>query len=285
MSKKITLFLIDGLPKGLRSVRIDQWIGKAVCSPRANIKKIDYSDIEGSSCVYFLAGESDSNDLLNIYVGETDSFNNRLNDHTYKKDWWSELVVFYSLDKSLTKTSARYLEKVCIEKLKKAGKCNLMNGNERLASAIIVEEDKAGMEEFFANIMTILPLLGYDVFEQSDMGNARKDGLHLVCTGKGAEAKGILLEDGKLLVMKGSTATKENAPGFELHNYKKLKDKLIEIGKLKDEGEFLVYADGYEFNSPSAAAAVTLARSASGPLEWKDKSGKKLKDILSENES
>ncbi|MFA5361529.1 MAG: GIY-YIG nuclease family protein, partial [archaeon] len=127
MSKKITIFLIDGLPKGQRSVRIDQWIGKAICAPRSSIKKIDYSEIKNSSCLYFLVGPNDKNDLPNIYVGETDSFNNRLNDHDYRKDWWQELIVFYSVDKSLTKTSARYLEKVCIERLEKAGKCNLMN--------------------------------------------------------------------------------------------------------------------------------------------------------------
>jgi len=280
MNKKISIFLIDGLPKGIRSVRIDQWIGKAICAPRASIKKINYSEIEGSSCVYFLISQNETNDLPNIYVGETDSFGNRLNDHNYKRDWWQELVVFYSLDKSLVKSGARYLEKVCIERLRKAGKCNLMNGNER-TDANILDEDKAGLEEYFSNITFILPLLGYDIFEQSSIGESKKGGLKFTCsTSDGAQANGILLEDGKMLVLKGSTATKENAPSFEHHNYKNLKDKLLEIGKLKDKGKFLIFADDYEFGSPSAAAAVILARSASGPNEWKDKIGKKLEDFL-----
>ncbi|GEM_PF-5230843 len=29
--KKITIFLADGLPKGIRHVKIDQWSGKAAC--------------------------------------------------------------------------------------------------------------------------------------------------------------------------------------------------------------------------------------------------------------
>lgn len=279
MSKKITLYLIDGLPKGLRSVRIDQWIGKAICVPRGSIKKIDYSEIESSSCIYFLVGSNETNDLPDIYVGETDSFGNRLNDHNYKKDWWQELVVFYSLDKSLAKTGARYLEKVCIERLRNAGKSNLMNDNDRMETNIL-EEDKAGLEEFFVNITTILPLLGYDIFEQSDLGQGKRNGIKLVCAVKGAEANGILLDDGKLLVLKGSAAIKDNAPSFEHHNYKKLKDKLLEIGKLKNDGGYLIFTDDYEFNSSSAAAAVILARSASGPYEWKDNEGRKLKDIL-----
>lgn len=281
MRKKITLFLIDGLPKGIRSVRIDQWIGKALCAPRGSIKKIDYSDIGGSSCVYFLVGPNEENGLPNIYVGETDSFNNRLTDHNYKKDWWQEIIVFYSIDESLTKTGARYLEKNCIERLQKAGKCNLMNSNDKL-EANIPHEDKPGLEEFFVNITTILPLLAYDVFEQDELSQGKRDGLKLTCIGKGAKAHGILLDDGKMLVLKGSTAVKENAPNFEHHNYKNLKDKLLEINKLKEEGKYLVFSDDYEFNSPSAAAAVILARSASGPIEWKNKNGNRLKDLFNE---
>lgn len=281
MSKKITLFLIDGLPKGLRSVRIDQWTGKAICTPRGNIKKIDYSDIKGSSCLYFLIGSNEKNDLLDVYVGESDSFDSRVNDHNYKKDWWQELVVFYSIDKSLVKTGARYLEEICIDRLSKAGKCNLMNGNGRKETNIVVE-DKPGLEEFFVNITTILPLLGYDVFEQSGMRQGKRKGLKLFCAGKGAKAEGILLNDGKLLVLKGSTATKKNTPNFEYHNYKNLKDKLLEIGKLKESGKFLEFMDDYEFNSSSAAAAVILASSVAGPSEWKDEKGKKLKDLLKE---
>ncbi|MEI6221591.1 MAG: GIY-YIG nuclease family protein [bacterium] len=282
MSKKITLFLIDDLPKGLRSVRIDQWIGKAICSPRSNIKKINYEEIATSSCLYFLIGYSDIDNSLNVYVGETDTFNNRVNNHNYNKEWWSEIVVFYSLDSSLTKTSARYLEKLCIEKLKKAGKCTLMNGNERLADAIIAQEDKSGMELFLENVTTILPLLGYDIFEQSEIRAKGNKGIKMTCSGKGAQAQGLFLDDGKMLVLKGSLATKKNAPNFENHNYRRLKDKLLEIGKLKDDGKYLVFNEDHEFSSPSAAAAIILARSASGPNEWKDSKGAKLKDLLQE---
>lgn len=280
MSKKITLFLIDGLPKGIRSIRIDQWIGKAVCAPRASMKKIDFSETDGSSCLYFLVGSNQEDELLNVYVGETDIFSNRLNDHNYKKDWWQELIVFYSLDKSLTKTGVRYIEKICIERLKKAGKCNLMNGNER-SDANILEEDKAGLEEYFSNVTTVLPLLGYDIFEQNEITQGKHKGIKLTCKGKGAVANGILLDDGKMFILKGSTAVKQNSPHIEHdRSILNIKNKLLEIGRLKEEGEYLMFTDDYEFNSASAAAGVVLARSASGPKEWVDENGTKLKDLL-----
>jgi len=279
MGKKITLYLVDNLPKGLRSVRIDQWIGKATCAPRTSLKKMDYEELKSSACVYFLVGQSEDGGLSNVYVGETDVFGSRVNDHDYKKDWWQEIIVFFSQDGSLTKTSAKYLECVCLKRLKDAGKCNIMNGNIPTQTTIL-QEDVSGLEEFFANTTIVLPLLGYDIFEQKDIKDVKKAGLSLFCSGKGAEAKGLLLEDGKLLVLKGSTAIMKNAPAFEQHNYRKLKDKLISIDRLKVQDDYLIFTDDYEFSSPSAAAAIILARSASGPIEWKNKEGKKLKDLI-----
>lgn len=279
MGKKITLFLVDELPKGIREVRIDQWIGKAVCIPRNRLKSFYAKELNSSACVYFLLGSSESGDLLNVYVGETDLFSNRLNDHNYKKDWWSEIVVFYSTEGSLVKTGAKYLEHVCIKRLMEAGKCNLMNGNNP-ALTTIMKEDISGLEYFFTNINIVMPLLGYDIFEQNLIKDVKSKGLPVVCKGKGAVANGLWLEDGRVIVLKGSAATKDNAPNFETHNYRKLKDKMLKIGRLKVEGDYLIFADDYEFNSPSAAAAIVLARSADGPSEWKDANGKKIKELM-----
>ena len=75
------------------------------------------------------------------------------------------------------------------------------------------------------------------------------------------------------------------SPAFEKHPYKKLKDELVRIGKLAPDGKQLVFVNDHIFDSPSAAAAIILARSAAGPSEWKDKNGKTLKDIWDEQVS
>lgn len=279
MGKKITLFLIDELPKGIREVRIDQWVGKAVCIPRNRLKGFDAKELNRSACVYFLLGSPEEGNLPNVYVGETDLFSNRLNDHNYKKDWWNEIVVFYSTDGSLVKTGAKYLEHICVKKLTEAGKCNLMNGNNPTLTNIL-REDISGLEYFFTNITTLMPLLGYDIFEQNLIKDVKSTGIPVICKGKGAVANGLWLEDGRIIVLKGSTAIKDNAPAFEAHNYRKLKDKMLEIGRLKVDGGYLVFTDDYEFDSPSAAAAIVLARSAAGPSEWKDAEGKKIKELM-----
>jgi hypothetical protein len=52
------------------------------------------------------------------------------------------------------------------------------------------------------------------------------------------------------------------------------------MGRLSKKDDQFVFTEDYVFDSSSAAAAVIKARPASGPLEWRAKSGKTLKEIL-----
>jgi len=49
--------------------------------------------------------------------------------------------------------------------------------------------------------------------------------------------------------------------------------QLTEQGLFRPEGQSLILTQSYEFNSPSQAAALLLARSANGLLEWKAVAG------------
>ncbi len=279
LGKKITIFLSQGLPKGIREVRIDQWSGKAICSPRNKLSEIlKHQELDGC-CVYFLLGEPGQGNFLDVYVGEADGFKERIKNHDYKQEWWQVVAVFFSQDSSLTKAGIQYLESITIERLKKTAKCNLKNSNNP-SQPSIPKEDVSGLEIFYDNVSLIMPLLGYDIFTQKQSETVTGQELHLFCKGKGAVSEGILLDDGKIRVLKNSTAIKENAPAFEKHNYKKLKDELLKIGRLEGFNEYLIFTDDYIFDSASAAAAIILARSASGPLEWKNEKGETLKDIL-----
>ncbi|MGA2813274.1 MAG: GIY-YIG nuclease family protein [Candidatus Acidiferrum sp.] len=282
-SKKITIYLADGLPGGIREVKIDQWSGRGICGPRNRLAEIigKYPELD-RCCLYFLAGESDDGGLTNVYVGEADGFKSRIKDHDYKKEWWQSVVVFFSQDGSLTKAGIQYLESVCIERLKKAGRCALKNSNQPLLPSIPAE-DVAGLEYFYDQVALTLPLLGYDIFEPRQQGAVLANSqAEIFCEGRDASAVGVLLNDGKVKVLKGSKAKRENAPAFEKHHYNKLKDQLVRIGKLAPDGRQLVFVDDRILDSPSAAAAVILARSAAGPSEWEDKDGKTLKDIWAE---
>lgn len=281
--KKITIFLAEGLPKGLREVKIDQWSGKGICGPRNSLKEIVLlPEVEAGACIYFLSGSPDDGGLLNVYVGEADGFRQRIKDHDNKKDWWQEVAIFVS--RELTKTGVQYLESICIERLKAAGKCNLMNGNSP-SLPTVQREDVSGLEGFYSNIATIMPLLGYDIFVSDSsikpQASLEKEQLFFCKRGSSVSASAQLLKDGKMLVTKGSTAALEETDSFQTHPYKKLREELLEMGRLAKRTDVLVFLEDYVFDSPSAAAAIVQGRSASGPNEWKTIDGVTLKEILS----
>ncbi|MGJ1367115.1 DUF4357 domain-containing protein [Sphingobacterium spiritivorum] len=95
--------------------------------------------------------------------------------------------------------------------------------------------------------------------------------------GAGANSKGSPSTEG-FIVYKDSLFIIPEQPsladGIRLERQKMLND-----GTLKIEGAFYQLTKDYVFTSPSRAAAATLARSASGPLEWKTEGGIQLKSF------
>lgn len=280
-SKKITLFLNDGLPKGVREIAVDQWSGHAICGPRNKIEEIVRNPGLSGPCVYFLLGESEDSEFMNVYVGLADPFTDRIKTHLRDKDkdWFQQVVIFWGEHSNPSRTGIEYLESKCYSELQKAAKCSLKNTNKpRLPS--IHDHDVPGLEMFYENIALTMPLLGFDVFSSEIKKESINSDQYIYCEGNGAQSKAFLLDDGKVHVFKGSTAKKENAPSFENHNYKKIKDELIRVGRLAVIGNYLSFTEDYVFDSLSAAAAVVLARSAQGPKEWKYENGVTVKDFV-----
>ena len=285
-SKRISIYLHEGLPQGVRVVGIDQWSGRVVAGPRNAIKDIfyllDQYNYDGSS-LYFLIGEQDQSDLPQIYIGETDKFRERIKQHEKNKDWWNDVVIFFNPDGSLTTTGSKYLESICIDRIGAMGHCTLDNGNSPAKKKILLEES-SGLESFYQNILTILPLLGYNIAVSEDAGtNDQLEDTLFYCTRKGVDARGELRKDGKMKVFKGSTGVENVTPSFSDHAYSKLRDELIKIGKLTEKDGQYMLKDNYVFSSPSAAAAVLLGNSANGKLEWKNKDGVSIKTLIGSN--
>lgn len=277
-SRKITIFLADGLPGGIREITIDQWSGRGLCSPRHRIHDMfNTPEVAEGAAVYFLVGNSNEGGLPRVYVGEADGLKGRIKQHDQGKDWWESVVVF--VEKGLTKTRVQYLESISVARLRQYGRCVLDNGNNPQLPTI-PKEDISGTETFFENIALIMPLFGYDIFAYglTESQHSKESESEFFCKGKDASATGVLLPDGKMKVLKGSTAIAANSKAFESHAYRRLKDQLLQIGRLKQEGATLQFVEDYVFDSTSAAAAIVLARSASGPLEWKTASGERLRD-------
>ncbi|HET8708889.1 MAG TPA: DUF4357 domain-containing protein [Candidatus Saccharimonadales bacterium] len=119
--------------------------------------------------------------------------------------------------------------------------------------------------------MEIWKLPELDVDETAAAATREAGSVAVTCVSGDTEAHGQwFADDDRLIVIKGSTAALNNHESFRDHNYRKLKDKLLADGILTKNGDELVFAEDYTFDSPSAAAAVVLARSAAGPREWRN---------------
>ncbi len=264
--KKITLFLADGFSKGIKGVKIDQWSGKCLSAPREKIRDVipKYQELK-SACIYFLLHYSEDN-MLEVYIGEADGFDARIEVHnnSENKEWYDTFVVFYSSDASLTKAHIQYLESICVTEAKKALKSKIRNrNNPQLPS--IPEEDIPGLLIFFQNIKIILPLLGYEIFNEDLILSSKADE-KINYTGQNFNANAILLEDGSVKVLKDSKISDNTTNSFVGSSYYKLRKRLIDENIISQTNIFL--AD-YIFNSKSAAACVVSGSSVNGNLVWK----------------
>lgn len=86
----------------------------------------------------------------------------------------------------------------------------------------------------------------------------------------GIQASGYPQGQG-FVVRAGSAARAQHAPSFVRHNYFKLRSSLLSEGRLRQTGDpdRLTYTQDVLFDSPSAAAAVTLGGAYNGPRVWK----------------
>jgi len=102
----------------------------------------------------------------------------------------------------------------------------------------------------------------------------------LTCQSKGLVATGRDTPQG-FVVSAGSQAAAEEVPSLSKHlpNVIELRNGLLKNGVLVSEGKVLRFTQDYTFSSPSMASSVVLARSSNGRTDWKDASGRTLKEI------
>jgi hypothetical protein len=281
--KTIQIFLPDGNPRSVKIAEITSRTVQGILIPRSKLEFISERNELKNVGVYFLVGGTDEGSRPVVYVGEAEECLIRLKQHNKGKDFWTVALVIISKTKYFTKTHIKYLEWYCHEAIKKANRFNLDNSS--LPNCPYISESmEADLIDNFDTIKILVSTLGYPLFDQIEKPE-KKD--ILICKGKDAFAEGEYSEDG-FVVFKGSKCnlTETNTAVTWIPNLRK---KLIQDGILAQQSNVLIFTSDYIFSSPSAAAAVVLARSANGWTEWKYKDGKTLdfvkrqdKDLLLE---
>lgn len=260
---------------GFKIIEMANWVGKVFIVPRASLKDLKNRNEANSPAIYFLFGDADESTAQKLYIGETETFLNRLTNHDLNKDFWNTAIIFIG---GLDKAKVKYLEFLANKEAAIVARFDLENNTEPKINKLS-EFDEISTKDYFEKIKYILSVLGYPVFESVKKSILNKK----IYTFKtdGAEAKAQLLDDGSLNVLQGSLARIRETGSFGGWSLAARK-RFLEDGTLKDSGDGVSYIFTRDvlFKSPSAAAATTSGRSANGWTAWKDEEGNSLDENL-----
>lgn len=275
-SAKITLFLVRGDAKSLRTAEIGNWTGKAIAAPRTEIDELLKREELEKSGVYILSGIDPISGSPRAYIGEAEVIRERLKQHK-TKEFWVSAIVFVSKGEDLNKADVRYLEGRLIAEAIQVGRFTLENS--QAGGSKLSEADRETMEVFLSYIRQLLPVLGSELLipiAPHPTANNQAD-RPLVCRIKGAKAFGQRTPDG-FVIFQGSTAVLQERPAtLRRQPYLvELRNKLVADGTLAQQDGFYVFTKNAEFSSPSAAASVIHGGGANGLTEWRTEHEKNL---------
>lgn len=273
--KTIQIFLPEGDPRGIRIAEITTRIVQVIEVPRSLVSDFLKMSDSDQVAVYFLFGESEDGADQKVYIGQTGDLRARLAKHNKDKDFWERALILISRTNSLTQTHALFLEWYCIQEAKKAGRFSMENGTGG-TKPHTPKPLEADCYEIYATGHTLLASLGYPVFDSVvKPASPLEANEQFYCKASGANGKGIYTEEG-FVVLKDSVGRKESVQSIKGTAGERLRERLLETGVMRIEGEAVVFVKDHLFRSPSMAALSLMGRTANGWLEWKDKSGKTL---------
>lgn len=271
----IQIFLPEGSPTSVKEAELTNRLIKTIWFPRTAMDKAAKREISQYTGVYFLFGDDDQG-RAQVYIGEGENCWTRLQQHNRNKDFWTHCVIAVAKTNEFTKTDVKFLEHYCLSQAKAAGRFTTDNNTGSLEPSIS-EAKKYDMLDNFETIKVLLATLGYPLFEDK-RGDKAQQRQVFYCSGKQAEAKCIVTDEG-YLVLAGSKANVEETKTIG-SGPKSLRSDLINSGVLILSGDVYEFQSDQLFKSPSAASSVVLGRSSNGWSEWKDKNGKTMDELL-----
>lgn len=274
----IQIYLPGGDPRGIRVAEITTRIVQVLEVPRALLGEFLKMPESRQVAVYFLVGRSSDTDDTQVYVGQTSDMPTRFPQHNQQKDFWERALVLVSKTQSLTQTHALFLEWHCLQETKRAGRYVTTNGNNacRTYTPAPLEAD---CHEIFDTARTLLATLGHPLFDPVVPADQPGDQPELLfCKGSTADGRGYYTEEG-FVVLAASSGRRESVASIRDTADGRFRERLIESGVFRSEGDRLVLTKDHLFGSPSMAAVALTGRSANGWVEWKNAQGKTLHDL------
>ena len=97
------------------------------------------------------------------YIGQTDSFKKRLQQH-WNKSFWTEAMCFQANDNSLHLTSIHYLEAIAYDLAKKVDNYDLSENTQVPKKPVTTPQHRIPAEQFFEYVQFLTQFVGCDIF-------------------------------------------------------------------------------------------------------------------------
>ena len=146
MAKTIYTYLHNDDLYGSRVVYMDNCFCKLYKIQRTDVEFLQkFKEELSKPALYILSNK----DLKKAYIGETDNFLSRIQQHISKKDFWDEALAFMASDDSLSKTEVQYLEYLAYDKALKMKTFDLTENTQTPRAPHMRLEQRGRTEEFF----------------------------------------------------------------------------------------------------------------------------------------
>lgn len=202
MGKTITTYLIEENPQGSQYSFISNRMCKMYSIPRSNISLVNNREELQRPAFYILIGENDKLEPK-AYLGETESFKERVKDHESKKQFWQKALVFISKDGDITKADVQYLEYLGVNAAKKAKQYDIEENKKLPKAPNLPEHQRDTMNSFFDDVKLLTSFNGYNIFDIVELRN----NYLFYANNRDAAARGFYSENG-FTVLRGSVITK-----------------------------------------------------------------------------
>ena len=163
MATTIYTYLHDDALDGSRIVSMDDCMCKLynIMRDDSDFMKDFEKDLQ-SPALYILTNKESSK----AYIGETDDFIKRINQHLIKKEFWSEVMVFLAANEdTLSKTEVQYLEYLALEKAKQVKSYDLSENTQNGKIPYMNVMQKGKTDKFFKYVQFLAKFVGCDIFE------------------------------------------------------------------------------------------------------------------------
>lgn len=164
MATTIYTYLHNDDLSGSRIVSMDDCMCKLY-----NIKRDDSSFLKdfnaelNKPALYILINET----TKQAYIGETDDFIKRINQHITKKGFWDEVLVFVgSNEDTLSKTEVQYLEFLAYNKAKETLSYDISENTQAPKNPHMNVMQKGKTDKFFKYVQFLSKFIGCKIFEK-----------------------------------------------------------------------------------------------------------------------